>query len=404
MAAERLRVLLIAGLVPHPPIGGARSKLYYLLREQARRHEIDLLLFPMSEPESDDLTALRPLCRRLECEVLRPPSWMTKLRGFLSPLPIPAFLAQSTPVARRVARALDECEYDLIHLEGYFLGQCLVGLATPPRLIVPHDAYWWNYKENLYLRSGLARLAALWEMIKVYRHEPRLYRAYDAVSMCTELDARAVRPRCPSVHFGVVSNGVALEEQLPRPGLEEFPSLVFSGSYRYPPNEEAALRLLTRIAPALRQIRPELKVFIVGDAPTPPLVELGRHDQRNVISGRVPVMADWIARGSVYVSPLVHGTGFKNKVPEAWAMRRPLVATPKTMEGIHFTPGVHALVADSDKALIDACGRLLGDRRLRRQMATAGRRRVEEEYNWPTLAANLDELYRFTTLQGMRSW
>lgn len=406
MAADRLRVLLIAGLTPWPPVGGARSKLFYLLREQARRHEIDLLLFPPVEPDKGDLTALAAHCRRLEVHhVPLPDSAVVKMRGtLLNHLPLPVNWYLGGRVREIVSRRLQQDAYDLIHLEGYFLGHCLVGLETPPRLIVPHDAHWWNYLENLRLTRGSRGPLLALELAKVLLHEPRLYNAYDAVSMCTELDARALSARCGAVRFGVVSNGVALEEQIPKESLEEYPSLVFSGSYDYPPNEEAALRLLEAIAPALRRRLPRLKVFIVGNVPTPRLVEHGRRDRRNVISGRVPVVADWIARGSVYCSPLAHGTGFKNKVPEAWAMKRPLVATPKTMEGIHFVPGRDALVAETDEGLTAACLRLLTDADLRRSLGEAGRRRVEEEYNWPALADDLETLYRYTAARPRRTW
>jgi glycosyltransferase involved in cell wall biosynthesis len=393
MSSAGYRILWTAPFVPYPPISGHCSKLFYLLREVAERHEVDLLCFVDDEPR-ENLAPLERLCRRL---IIRPSGLTLNLRnrfrGALSSLPLAVWTYQNSAVRTSLHRRL-RCEnYDLVHVEGYFLGTCLAGLSTPPRLIAPHDAFWRLYLEQLRRVAWPLKPFHAWELYKVRRHEPAVYRSFDACVFCTAVDARSLSGREAGINTVVVSNGVELTEQEPRPALEDHPSLVFSGSYLYPPNEAAAWELVERIAPPLRRRWPELKVYIVGNRPSARLVEAGRRDARNVISGRVEVMADWIARGSVYCSPLRRGAGFKNKVPEAWAMERPLVATPKTLEGIEFTPGREALVAETPDNLIRACALLLENDSLRRRMGVAGRRLVEERYNWPRLARTLLKTY-----------
>ncbi|MCK4593077.1 glycosyltransferase, partial [bacterium] len=304
-----------------------------------------------------------------------------------------------SPVHRRVAKALRRNSYDLVHVEGSFLGLCLIGLKTPPRLIVPHDAYHRNYSENLKMAPWHSKPILALDLAKFRYYEPRLYGYYDAVGMCTALDAHAVKKLNPRLHVGVIGNGVELTSKIGNPQAEHYPSLVFSGAYDYPPNERAALRLLRDIAKPLRRRFGDLKLFIVGNRPTRRMKRAAADNSLNVITGRVEVMSEWIAKGSVYCSPLRYGVGFKNKVPEAWAMKRPLVATPKTMEGIDFIPGRDALVAETDHDLIRACAMLLDKPRLRMKIGEAGRRRVEERYNWPTLAKDLLALYDYVASQ-----
>jgi len=379
--------------VPYPPISGHCSKLFYLLREVSRRHEVDLLCFVDEEPR-ENIAPLRSVCRSLDYRIVsRPLSWPSRIRGILSPLPLSIRSYLLAGIQPLISQRLQRRSYDLVHVEGYFLGACLAGLSTPPRLIAPHDAFWRLYLEQLRRVAWPLKPFLAWELYKVHRHEPAVYRSFDACVFCTDVDARSLSGREAGINTVVVSNGVELTEQEPRPALEDHPSLVFSGSYLYPPNETAAWELVVRIAPPLRRRWPGLKVYIVGNRPSARLVEAGRRDARNVISGRVEVMADWIARGSVYCSPLRRGAGFKNKVPEAWAMERPLVATPKTMEGIEFTPGREALVAETTRELVRACALLLENRQLRRRMGAAGRRLVEERYNWPRLARTLLKTY-----------
>ncbi|MBD3400161.1 MAG: glycosyltransferase [Candidatus Coatesbacteria bacterium] len=393
MSSAGYRLLWTAPFVPYPPISGHCSKLFYLLREVSRRHEVDLLCFVDEEPR-ENIAPLRSVCRSLDYRIVsRPLSWPSRIRGILSPLPLIIRSYLLAGIQPLISQRLQRRSYDLVHVEGYFLGACLAGLSTPPRLIAPHDAFWRLYLEQLRRVAWPLKPFLAWELYKVHRHEPAVYRSFDACVFCTDVDARSLSGREAGINTVVVSNGVELTEQEPRPALEDHPSLVFSGSYLYPPNETAAWELVVRIAPPLRRRWPGLKVYIVGNRPSARLVEAGRRDARNVISGRVEVMADWIARGSVYCSPLRRGAGFKNKVPEAWAMERPLVATPKTMEGIEFTPGREALVAETTRELVRACALLLENRQLRRRMGAAGRRLVEERYNWPRLARTLLKTY-----------
>lgn len=393
MSSAGYRLLWTAPFVPYPPISGHCSKLFYLLREVSRRHEVDLLCFVDEEPR-ENIAPLRSVCRSLDYRIVsRPLSWPSRIRGILSPLPLSIRSYLLAGIQPLISQRLQRRSYDLVHVEGYFLGACLAGLSTPPRLIAPHDAFWRLYLEQLRRVAWPLKPFLAWELYKVHRHEPAVYRSFDACVFCTDVDARSLSGREAGINTVVVSNGVELTEQEPRPALEDHPSLVFSGSYLYPPNETAAWELVVRIAPPLRRRWPGLKVYIVGNRPSARLVEAGRRDARNVISGRVEVMADWIARGSVYCSPLRRGAGFKNKVPEAWAMERPLVATPKTMEGIEFTPGREALVAETTRELVRACALLLENRQLRRRMGAAGRRLVEERYNWPRLARTLLKTY-----------
>jgi glycosyltransferase involved in cell wall biosynthesis len=397
-------VLCVSTLMPYPPVGGGESKFFHLLREVSRFHEVDLLLFPPTEPAREDIDGLRPHARSISLEPYRRRSgFLDKLRSIVDPIPHPFSFFRNTPITGAVKRALGENKYDLLHVEGSFPGYSIVGLRTPPRLILPHDAIYRNYMENLKMAPWRKKPFLTLDFLKFRYYEPRLYGYFDAVGMCTTVEARAVKKLNPAVHVRVVSNGADLNTAAPGPHAEEFPSLVFSGSFDYPPNELAALRLMGRIAPPLRVRWPKLTVFIVGNRPTRRMARAADGNPGNVITGRVESVPEWIARGSVYCSPLTYGVGFKNKVPEAWSAARPLVATPKTMEGIEFIPGRDALVAETDADLVRACAMLLDDADMRKKIGESGGKRIDERYNWPLLAQDLLELYDYVAAQPVNN-
>jgi len=398
------RVLCVSTLMPYPPVGGGESKLFHLLREVSKFHRVDLLLFPPALPVQKDIDGLRPHARSINVvPYLYRPSFRDKLRSIVDPFPLPLSFIRNAPIRGAVKRALGENKYDLLHVEGCFPGFSIVGLKTPPRLIMPHDAFYRNYMENLKLAPWHRKPFLAIDLLRFRYAEPRMYGYYDAVGMCTAVEARAVKKLNPALHVGVISNGADHLTLAPGPPTEEFPSLVFSGAFDYPPNELAALRLLGRIAPPLRGKWPKLKVFIVGNHPTRRMAGAAAGNPGNVITGRVESVPEWLARGSVYCSPLSYGVGFKNKVPEAWVAARPLVATPKTMEGIEFIPGRDALVAETDADLVRACAMLLEDADMRRKIGESGLKRIDERYNWPLLARDLLELYDYVAAQPVNT-
>jgi len=97
----------------------------------------------------------------------------------------------------------------------------------------------------------------------------------------------------------------------------------------------------------------------------------------------------------IFVSPLRFGAGIKNKVLEAMAMQKPVVATPLSFDGIASLDGEqHALFGRTPGELTSAVLHLIGNNALRRRMALANRRLIESRYTWACVADQYEALYR----------
>ena len=75
----------------------------------------------------------------------------------------------------------------------------------------------------------------------------------------------------------------------------------------------------------------------------------------------MPDVRSWLAAADVVVAPLRIARGIQNKVLEAMAMARPVVASPAAFEGIEAEPGRDLLVADGAEAQAEAIAGLLAD-------------------------------------------
>ena len=69
-----------------------------------------------------------------------------------------------------------------------------------------------------------------------------------------------------------------------------------------------------------------------------------------------------------------------------WALARPVVSTTIGAEGLPLVSGEHVLLADEPEAFATAVVGLLADPARRQALGARGRRLVEMEYGWATVA------------------
>ena len=162
-----------------------------------------------------------------------------------------------------------------------------------------------------------------------------------------------LRPRVSVNPFGVVAPPAA------DPAHEEEGQLIFVGNYTHAPNVDAALWLGREIMPRLRQLRPGVRLNIVGIYPPEEVLALGGPDI--VVTGPVPEIEPWLERAAVVLAPLRIGGGMRMKVLHSMAMGKAVVTTPRGAEGLEID-GQHPplMVADGCRCRGRFCGRAAG--------------------------------------------
>ncbi len=201
--------------------------------------------------------------------------------------------------------------------------------------------------------------------------------------VASEDDARFYRDEVGLPRVAVVPNVVDFPPAPTTVAPGEPGSVVFTGSFSYWPNEDAALRLI-EMSHALHASRALTHLYLVGIAPTPRMLAAAAGAPHVAVTGRVPEIAPYLARAAVVAAPLAAGSGTKLKILEAMAAARPVVTTPMGAEGLGLTPGVHAEVASLD-AFERALADVLADPERQAALAKAGRAWAESRYSAPVL-------------------
>jgi glycosyltransferase involved in cell wall biosynthesis len=105
----------------------------------------------------------------------------------------------------------------------------------------------------------------------------------------------------------------------------------------------------------------------------------------------VPDIRSWLAAADVVVAPLRIARGIQNKVLEAMAMARPVVASLAAFEGIEAEVGRDLLVVDGARAQAEAVLSLL-DPSAAQTMGGNAREQMQRAYRWETRLACLTDI------------
>jgi len=169
------------------------------------------------------------------------------------------------------------------------------------------------------------------------------------------------------------------------------PLIVFTGQMDYRPNIEAVSDFAQHAMPAIRAQHPEATFAIVGRSPTQAVSDLSMLPGVQV-TGAVDDVRTWLAAADVVVAPLRIARGIQNKVLEAMAMAKPVVASLAAAEGIDAEHGQHFFVEENVGAEAARVCALLAEPSSGLSIGKAARAYVINHYGWHSQLTPLDRL------------
>ena len=160
----------------------------------------------------------------------------------------------------------------------------------------------------------------------------------------------------------------------------------------YRPNVTAVTWFAAEVMPRLHARGIPAHFTVVGANPAADVLRLASDTVR--VTGRVIDVRPYVAHAALVVAPLTIARGIQNKVLEAMAMARPVVASPEAAEGVRAQPGRDLLVASGADAMADVVGAVLAGRHP--TVGNAARRAMVDGYAWSNTLAALDGLFTGT--------
>lgn len=405
-----MRLLWLSHLVPYPPKGGLRQRSYYLLREAARRHEVDVTALVQSSHHGTERElaeaeeAIGRFCRHLQTfrirSELRP--WgrpLLLLRSLLSSRPYDVHWLEADSL-RHHLRDLDR-RYDLVHVDTIGLAPYVQQLSRIPFVLNHHNIESQMMEDRADQASNrLKRIVMAREAGRLERCERRWASLAEINTVVSPLDGERLRGRAPDADVEVVENGVDIEYFKPRSPPEDHDGyLVWVGGMSWYPNRDAMLWFVREIWPDLLDDAPTRRAVLIGRDP-PDEVRRAAETGQLRAPGFVDDIRPTVDRAFAYVCPIRTGGGTRLKILDALAMAKPLVATEFAVEGLGLENDTHYLKAETPAEYVRQIRRLEETPSLRHRLGTAGRELVESRYAWRVVGRNLEGAYRAAVGEG----
>lgn len=388
------RLLYLVHRLPYPPNKGDKVRSYHLLKHLAQRHEIHLGTFIDDPADEQYLDEVHNFCKDMHVARLSPRT--AKLRSLSG---LASGEALSLPYYRDAglrAWVKETCAQHRIDAAVVFssvmadyLPESLPALVD---FVDMDSAKWAQYADThrwpfswLYRREG-EKLLAFERAVAA-----RARRAWFVTDAECDLFLRAA-PECTG-RVEAMCNGVDADFFDPANGgtspyaAGDIP-VVFTGAMDYVPNIDAAVWFAGEILPRLRARHPAIRFAVVGRSPDPAVQALA--GEGTIVTGTVDDVRPWIAHAAVVVAPLRIARGIQNKVLEAMAMARPVVASAACAGPIDAVAGTELLAATTADDFVAQVEALLADRSRADAIGQSARRRVLENYSWDAHLGAID--------------
>lgn len=386
-----MKLLVLSSRFPYPIEKGDKLRIYHQIRELSARHEIHLIALSDHPVSESELLEMQQYCKEVHLFRLSKIRIYTRLLWALfRKKPFQQAYFFRPDIARKIQQIATQTSPDMIYCQLVRMAAYCKALPFPKTLDYM-DALSLGMERRaehspLGVKSLIRREARL-----LKRYEQGLLQAFDHHTIISASDGKEISPGgTPVIH--TIPNGVEVAHFLPQPEASPQYELVFVGNMGYFPNVEAARFLVKKVLPLLAK---EVSLLLAGARPDPQVRALASDRVR--VSGWVDDIRDAYADGKVFVAPLFTGSGQQNKILEAMAMGLPCVTTSLVNQAIGAVPEQEVLLADSAAAFAGQVERLRSDAELRRRLATAGRKMVEEKYSWEGSVRKLEAIF----LEGM---
>lgn len=391
-------LLYLVHRIPFPPNKGDKIRSYNLLKYLSHRHRVHLGTFIDDEPDWEYVDKVKALCGET-CFIKLDPKLarLRSLTGLFSGSPLSLAYYRSAQLQSWVDHLLLTRPIKSALVFSSPMAQFLDNATSLRRVIdfVDVDSYKWSQYGH----------TKPWPLSWVYRHESRSLLAYerktassfDSATFVTDAEADLFKKFAPesAETVRVFNNGVdadyfSPDVTYPTPYQKGTIALVFTGAMDYWANVEAVDWFARSVFPSILTRLPNVKFYIVGARPAPQVMALASRPGITV-TGTVPDVRPYIAHAALAVAPLRIARGVQNKVLEAMAMAKSVVASPYALEGISAVPGQEIFVCESEqdfsRQIIDL---LQGG--INTTVGLAARDRILRDYSWTNNLGRVDAL------------
>ncbi len=389
-APEKPSVLFVSPYPLSPPIHGGAVFMNATVRELARLTDLHLVAMLEDASEREAQRDVAGLCASAEFVVRRQPA---KRLGSPEPYAVREFA--SDDLRWLIHRQIYTRRVDVVQLDYTQMAQYAGEYRRIASVLFEHDIYFQSIARGLGAERGLVKLKAGFEYLRALRYELGILPRMDRIQVCTRENREVLASFLPKLESRIqpgLRAAIDTRNFRFRAGGREPFTMLFLGSFRHPPNLAALRWFAEHVLPRVLAECPPARLVVVGsEMPAPrrlpesPAIEL---------RGAVEDVAEPLGRYSVFVCPVLSGSGVRVKLLEAFAAGIPAVSTGLGAEGLTRTDGDLCALADDPAEFAAKIVDLFTHSEKAIAMAERARREVETNWDIRTATGRLVESYR----------
>jgi len=405
-----MHTVIVDEELPYPLTSGKRIRIFNLVKRLARRHKMTLICHRNVDPQEAQEAAAYFRDHNIETVLVdrrRAPTsgHFQSLRfqariafNLLSSVPYSVQWNNCPRLKAVVRQYAAERPVDIWQCEWAPYANVLMGLEGARWVMMAHDIQsrtWERYYHSE--KNPLKRWYIGQQWRKYRRYEQHIFTQAPLTITVTREDAEHACQEFAARRTAVVDNGVDVahyasaecrSDTSRRPG-----DILFLGNLQWQPNIDAMQTLLDKVFPLVLAEVPSARLCIVGRQPPKWLLQRCQSVRNVEVHADVPDVRPFLYRCGAMAVPLRIGSGSRLKILEALATDLPVVSTKVGAEGLCLLPGVHFAEAESPEDMAGVLVRWIQNPKSTQEMVLAGRRVVEDQYDWSILAKKMEEAW-----------
>jgi sugar transferase (PEP-CTERM/EpsH1 system associated) len=379
-------LLFLVHRIPYPPNKGDKIRSYHFLKYLAENYNVYVGTFIDDTNDWQYTEKVNALCAKTHYENLNPfQSKIKSVQGFFTgeALSLPYYKNQA--MQNWVNDTIKTHSIQKVLIFSSVMAQfveTIKNLEIVVDFVDVDSDKWRQYAEK---KQGFARWVYQRESKYLLAYEQKIAQLAKSSLFVSEQEAALFKSLTPALtdKIGHINNGVDVDYFSPNLKFDSLYNnaddvIVFTGVMDYWANVDAVTWFANQVFPKILQENPKVKFYIVGSKPTKDVLELA--NENVVVTGFVDDVRTYLSHAKLVVAPLRIARGIQNKVLEAMAMGKQVIATSAAFEGIPHDEKLAISVVDDANAMANKINALLQNKSV--IFSNANRDFVKEKFSW----------------------
>ncbi len=388
---QKPSVLFLSPYPIEPPVHGGGVFMSQTLRHLVNHADVHLVVLLDRASQIADHDAMAARCRSFHHLVRMHGESHTI--GSLKPHAVREFA--NGDLEWMLHRIIYQHGVDVLQIEYANMGQYAPAFDRIATCVFEHDVYFQSIARQLRQPGfSLRKIQATLEYLRALPYELKMLERVDDIQVCTRDNGEYLTSFRPALAPKIALNlraGIDVDRYEFRADGRLANSILFVGSFRHLPNQEALQWFAQHVMPHVLRQNPDAKLVCVGSDPPPrhALPSLGGAIE---IRGFVEDVRTAFYEHTVFICPILSGSGVRVKLLEAFACGIPVVSTTLGAEGLGRNDQEFCRLADDPQMFAQAVIELLAAPPV--GMAERARAEVAQNWNMRVITQRLAQRYQ----------